>query len=281
MRYRDNETYQELGTADEYIKAIAHHTQQSSAETLYPGEIYETLKRFLEQKSTDVSSHFAWLVSPSQAGQQASSDKQSLSEKHSVSDTTQNRGRSEGFSDPESCIGALKSNIEISHPQVLFLRGHPSPNWLASIGAFCYVDPELFRWFLRYRAEPGSDCYFDSAPSTMSNIFRFKFFTIGSKSRRYRSSQEEVDASRGKASSGLHRYRTELRGNWALKTGDSIVRDFHVLDERHCVIEQEILISIFDVGKTWMGKVSITTTIDRFADNSYSYRLYRCRTRSR
>lgn len=199
---------------------------------------------------------------------------QSLSDKHSLSDTSQNQRRSEGFSDPESCIEALKSNIKMSHPQVLFLRGHPSPNWLSSLGAFCYVDPELFRGFLRYRAEPGSDYYFESAPSIMSNIFRFKFSTIGYKNRRYRSSQEEIDALREKASNDLNKYRAELRGNWALKTGGSIVRDFHVIDERYCVIEQEIVISIFDVGKTWMGKNSFTTNMDTFADD-YSYCLHR------
>ncbi|KAJ5384992.1 hypothetical protein N7517_002903 [Penicillium concentricum] len=87
----------------------------------------------------------------------------------------------------------------------------------------------------------------------MSNIFRFKFFTIGSKNYRRRSSQEEVDALRGRAFNDLQRYQAELRGNWALKPGDSIVRNFHVLDERHCVIEQEIVVSVFDVGKTWMA----------------------------
>lgn len=247
-------------TSDEYVKAIAHHSQQSSAETLYPGEIYDTLRRFLEQKPDPVlnaanheSSDFAWLVSPTQLGQHSSSDKQSLSDKHSLSDSNKNQGRSEGFADPELCIEALKNNIELSHPQVLFLRGHPSPSWLSTIGAFCHVDPELFRWFLRYRAGPGSDNYFDSAPSIMSNIFRFKFFTIGSKNQRHLSSQEEVDALREKAANDLQRYQNDLRGNWALKPGDSIVRNFHVLDERHCVIEQEILFSIFDIGKTWMA----------------------------
>jgi hypothetical protein len=83
---------------------------------------------------------------------------------------------------------------------------------------------------------------------------------------------------RGKAANDLHGYQTELRGNWALKPGDSIVRDFHVLDERHCVIEQEIVISIFDIGKTWIGMISSMTIIDRFADD-YSHRLYRCRIR--
>ncbi|VUC32065.1 unnamed protein product [Clonostachys rosea] len=137
--------------------------------------------------------------------------------------------------------------------RVLFLRGHPSPRWLSSIGAFCQVDPELFRWFLRYLAEPGSDHYFDSVPSLMSNIFRFKFFTIGSKNFRRHSSQQEVDILRERAAREFQRYQGELRKSWAMKPGDSIVRNFHVLDERDCVIEQEITVSIFDIGKTWIA----------------------------
>jgi hypothetical protein len=112
----------------------------------------------------------------------------------------------------------------------------------------------------------------------MSNIFRFKFFTIGSKNYRCHSSQKEVDALRGRAVKDLQRYQAELRGNWALKPGDSIVRNFHVLDERHCVIEQEIVISIFNIGKTWMGMISTTVLVDIFADD-YSHCLYRCRVR--
>lgn len=257
-----------LGTTDEYFKAIAHHFQQSSAETLYPGDIYVTLKQFLQQKPNTAprtANHgptdFAWLISPGQ--QQASLDKQSLADTHSFPDRNKNQEPFQEFADPESCIKALRSNIELARPQVLFLRGHPSPSWLLSIGAFCYVDPELFRWFLRYRAEPGSDYYFESAPSIMSSIFCFKFFTIGSNNYRYRSSQKEVDALRGKAANDLLSYQTELRRHGVLQLGDSIVRNFYVLDEQHCVIEQEIVISIFDIGKTWMGTISSLIVINR------------------
>lgn len=146
------------------------------------------------------ASDFAWLITPTQLVHQVSSDKESLSE------SNKHRERSEGFTDPKSCIEALRSNIEASHPQVLFLRGHPSSGWLSSIGAFCHVDPELFRWFIRYRTAPGNDYYFDSAPSVMSNIFRFKFYTIGAKNYRSRSSQAEVDLLRRKAASELQKY---------------------------------------------------------------------------
>lgn len=267
----------DLGTAGEYVKAIAHHSQQSGSETLYPGEIYDTLKRFLEQRSDTVShatSDFAWLVSPSQLGQQASTDRQPTIDRHSLSDNNKGRGQSMGYSDPESCMKALRMNIETSHPQVLFLRGHPSPNWLSSIGAFCYADPELFRWFIRYRGDSGSDHYFDAAPSVMSNIFRFKFFTIGAKTSRNQSSQKIVDNLREKAASEFQSYQNDLRGTWGLRTGDSIVRGFYVLDERHCVIEQEIVISIFDIGKTWMGTTFATAMIEDVTDDYSSYCLY-------
>ena len=194
-------------------------------------------------------------------GQRVSLDGRSPSDDHLMLDSSKTRGQSESFADPESCIRALRRNIDVSHPQVLFLRGHPSPSWLATIGAFCNVDPELFRWFLRYREEPGSDYYFGHSPSTMSNMFRFRFFTIGSKTGRYKSSQAEVDALRLKAANDLRRYQTDLRGNWALKPGDSIMRNFRLLDERHCVIEQDIVIHIFDIGKTWMGTMSKMATI--------------------
>lgn len=264
-----------LGTTDEYTKAIAHHSQQHSPETLYPGEIYDTLRRFLEQPNTapNASGDFAWLISPNQQSRHPSPDS------FSVSDSSKSRSRSQGFSDPNSCIEALRSSIELSNPQVLFLRGHPSPSWLASIGAFCYVDPELFRWFLRYREAPGSDCYFDCPPSSMSNIFRFKFSTIGSQSHRYDSPQEVVDALRQKAAKEFEKYQQSLRLPFTPQPGHSIVRNFHVLDERHCVIEQEIVISILEIGKTWMGMIPSRNIICSCADDN-SCRLYRCRIRS-
>ncbi|CAG7563219.1 unnamed protein product [Fusarium equiseti] len=258
-------TYVPRYTADEYVRAIAQYSQQSSAETLYPGEIYRSLKCFFEQESNQlVDSNalrdFAYLVSPRLTGDKAPSDGGRLSDNPVTGDS---QGRSEGFADPEACIKALKSNIEMSHPQVLFLRGHPSPTWLSTIGAFCHVDPELFRLFLRHRDVPGGDYYFGASPSSMSDMFRFNFVTIGRKACPYRSSQADMDRGRSIAANSLRRYQADLRGNWALKPGDSIVRNFHLLDEQHFVIEQEIVFHIFDVdagrdltqgkGFPWLG----------------------------
>ncbi|KAJ3497233.1 hypothetical protein NLG97_g2060 [Lecanicillium saksenae] len=247
-------------TNDEYVKAIKYHANQPSNTTLYPGEIYDSLSRFIDQRSKTTTSSasslalsppFAWLTSPGQCG---SADKQTMPDKLPASDNSAHRGRFEQFADPDLCIQALKSNLELSKPQVLFLRGHPSPAWLRSIGAFCYVDPELFRWFLRYKESVGSDYYFDSAPSAMSNIYRFKFSTIGFQRYFVRCSQEHVDLIRKEASQAFEKYKRELLGG-TLPTGSSIVRNFHALDERHCVIEQEMDISIFEIGKTWMAIV--------------------------
>lgn len=247
-----------LGTAQEYSQAIAYHARQSSAETLYPGHIYSTLNVFLNQKYSDASNplssfpdDYAWLISP---GDVTSSDGVSVSDGHSVLDLPQQRSQSHGFSTPEACLDAIKLNIESSCPQILFLRGHPTPNWISSLGAFCYIDPELFRWFLRYLDEPNADYYFGSTPSTMSNVFRFKFFTIGSTTRHYSATQPALDAARNRAASDMRDYRHQIGLSWTLRPGDSIVRDFHVVDVQHAIIVQEITVSIFNVGKTWMGK---------------------------
>ncbi|TQV96763.1 corA-like mg2+ transporter protein domain-containing protein [Cordyceps javanica] len=245
-------------TDDEYRKAILYHAKQSPGGTLYPGEIYQSLSRFINARSElstsltagSGSTAFAWLTSPCRRSQ---SEDALPHDKSSASENGAHSGRFERFADPESCIEALRGNIEASQPQVLFLRGHLSPGWVRSIGAFCYVDPELFRWFLRYRESPGGDYYFDSAPSAMSNIFRFRFYTIGSKTDYYHCPQHVVDAMRAEASRDFESYKRQLFDCVSLATGSSIVRNFHALDERHCVIEQEMDISIFEIGKTWMA----------------------------
>lgn len=250
-----------LGTSEEYVNAIKYHADQQSGATLYPGEIYHSLSRFINQRSklrtpsaTSITSpsQFAWLTSPASG---SSSDKEGASESPHAADSAAHHGHFEQFADPDSCIQALKRNIEVSQPQVLFLRGHPSPDWVRSIGAFCYVDPELFRWFLRYRESANSDYYFDSAPSSMSNIYRLRFYTIVFQSDFSRCSQEQVDNLRAAAVRGFDDYKGELLGDPFLPTGSSIVRNFHALDERHCIVEQELDISIFDIGKTWMAIV--------------------------
>ncbi|KAJ6782046.1 hypothetical protein PWT90_03864 [Aphanocladium album] len=245
-------------TVDEYVKGIKYHAGQEAGATLYPGDIYRGLSSFIDQRAKPTSSSatslatlpsFAWLTSPAQCN---SSDRQQTSDKPSTLDNGVQRGRFERFADPDLCIQALKSNIEASRPQVLFLRGHPSPQWLRTIGAFCCVDPELFRWFLRYKESVGSDYYFESAPSTMSSIYRFKFYTIGFQSNYGRYCQEHVDITRAEGSCDFENYKDELLGG-ILATGSSIVRNFYALDDRHCVIEQEMDISILKIGKTWMA----------------------------
>ncbi|KAH6625000.1 hypothetical protein B0J18DRAFT_197543 [Chaetomium sp. MPI-SDFR-AT-0129] len=230
-------------TADEYIRAIAHHSQQTNENTLYPGDIYKPLAQDLKrgpvapEAKNPVPDGFAWLVSP---GHQAPP----------TADDQENQRQSEGFSDVESCIEALRNNIEASHPQVLFLRGCLPPGWVSSIGAFCDVDPELFRWFTRYAERAEDGCYFGSAPLAMSSIFCFTFFTIVNTHQR----KPQLAADVHSAEAALESVQAELRTWGRGRTpGESIVRKFYELDELHWVMEQEMAISIFEIGKTWMA----------------------------
>lgn len=145
------------------------------------------------------------------------------------------------------------------------MRGHPPPNWLSSIGAFCNVDPELFRWFTRYQAYPENDCYFGHPPLAMSRIFRFTFFTIVEMNPDG-VPEQVIHTRRIAAAHKVRRYQAgRSRDIPSLKPGDSIVRNFYVLDSPHCVIEQEMAILTFEIGKTWMGEYTVTIAYPRIA----------------
>ncbi|KAK4146962.1 uncharacterized protein C8A04DRAFT_25156 [Dichotomopilus funicola] len=62
--------------------------------------------------------------------------------------------------------------------------------------------------------------------------------------------------SSAKANLEYRRYHAELNNwQWVMnpKPEDSIVRDVYTPDGRHHVIKQEMAISIFEIGKTWMA----------------------------
>lgn len=236
-------------TTTDYSEAVAFHTLQSSKTTLFPGDIYNDLTKFLKhtpnsgKRNEDLPAH-----SPTAFATLFKLNRQRCHSEQPAFDA---------FNDPATCIQSMQRSVEECEPQVLFLRGHPSPEWISSVGAFCHVDPEFFRWFLRYRSFPDSDQFFSAAPTTFSEIFHLKFTTIGCKDARDRSNQNAVDRLRKQAANDMSIYRTLLKNDRDFKQGDSIVRDFHVLDEKHCVIDQEASVTILDVGKTWIGKPQI------------------------
>ena len=88
-----------------------------------------------------------------------------------------------------------------------------------------------------------------------SNIIRITFITIGSREQKEGpSDQNIVDQSRHDSQKAFEEYQHRLRMRKELCRGDSIIRGFFVLDEKHFIIEQEMSVSINFVGKTWAGR---------------------------
>lgn len=50
-------------------------------------------------------------------------------------------------------------------------------------------------------------------------------------------------------------YLDSLRSGYNVRLSDSIVREFHVMDERFFVVEQEISICLHTLSKGWLGMV--------------------------
>ena len=166
----------------------------------------------------------------------------------------------ESYSNPRACVEAIRRRAK-SESQVIFLRGYPSPEWIKSIGACCRIeDAEFFRWHLRFQCRQ-KYCLSQPLFSTFSNIIRLKFITIGSRQTNG-NKQETVDKLREKAAKAMKNYEQELKIGDMVKAGDSIIRDYHVLDEQHVVIEQEMSICITKSGSNWTGKSRSTYFVD-------------------
>jgi hypothetical protein len=231
-------------------RIIFHADKHTITKTLYPGNVYSDLSKFLKRRPRghhDVESNnpFATLFV--------------------VNKSACPRGghlEFTPFDHPSRCIKTIEEHQVAHQPQVLFFRGHPSPEWITTVGSFCRIDPEFFRWHLRFFSYRE---YFSSPslPSTFSNIIRLRFVTIScnEKIKEDQSDQATVDALRARGEHELKEYRHRVVNN-GLRTGDSLVRDYYVLDEKYSSIEQEITISLNHVGKTWMGEDFADLSLD-------------------
>nr|POE69214.1 hypothetical protein CFP56_75652 [Quercus suber] len=152
--------------------------------------------------------------------------------------------RSTSFSDPNSCVEALQTINNENSSHLLFLNGYSSPEWLTWLCATCETDPEFFNSNLIFRCRRTYFSY-PSLASVYLNVVRLRVMTIGSRNPRgSKTDAQLVDQLRGDASTSMAIYHHELMLNSNVSCGDSIVRKYHVLDEKYFVIEQEIAVAL-------------------------------------
>lgn len=165
------------------------------------------------------------------------------------------RGK-EVFKDAESCANAIHTDENALDPQILFLRGYSSAQWLLKIASTCRTDPEFLNSNMIFRCRQDYFSY-PSLPSSYENIIRLRVSTIGMREQvsGRRSNSLAVQKLRLKAEKDMRQYLLDLGSGNKVQTCDSIVRDYYVLDEQYFIVEQEVSVCLHTFSKSWLGIV--------------------------
>lgn len=143
-----------------------------------------------------------------------------------------------------------------TQPQILFLRGYPSPEWLNTIGAKYKVDPEFYARHLDFLESHSSTTTHEFWLNPyLENTIQFNIPTIGSRDsdmRKY--TQAEVEDLRRAADVSMRSYTENLTNGEGIAEGNAIVRKYFTFDQVHFVIEQRISIYIHRRSSSWICK---------------------------
>jgi len=155
-------------------------------------------------------------------------------------------------------IDAFEKSIKEKKKQVkpsllVFLQGHPSPEWLNTVGYLCNVDPEFLLRHLNFRMPPSERHFTTPAlPSTSSNIVQLRVTSIICREEA-QSSHMQADQLRREADARMKEYYKHLKREINVKLGDSIIRSFMVHDNCHSTMEQDISLCVNAIENGWIG----------------------------
>lgn len=239
-------------TPREYVDVISAHAKQATEASLYPGHNFENLALFLQRAFDSPHEQTSSLPRPDPPGFLVTLHAIQTSKPKSVHHIA-------AAADLIKCHESAKDGGAFSGPCMLFLRGQPSPGWLAVIGAMYRIDPEYFQGHLDFRAAFGRLDYYPlpSLPSYSNNIVRLRYVTIGHRKMRGREAdQREIDRLRSHGHMAMDRYLHALNQSLDSRSGpgDSIVRDYLVHDLTHFTIEQDISVCVTRKENGWIGK---------------------------
>lgn len=141
--------------------------------------------------------------------------------------------------------------------QIVFLKGYPSREWILALGAKYEVDPEFFSRHMDFRKSRSSlapSYSVPALPSTSWHMMRLPCMTIGTRDgQQIRGNAANILRARRQAEMSMERYVNELVRGVNFRTGDSIIRDYHLLDERNFVLEQLLTVCLKLASPHWIG----------------------------
>ncbi|KAL1626891.1 hypothetical protein SLS56_006619 [Neofusicoccum ribis] len=251
----------------EYADAVWKHSQQTIQQSLYPGENFDKLALYLRKfVPSTLASSTSSTASPQKSPVDfVSSYIFSRSGKPPVS--TEHIRSAQRL--PERHDENLRQT-QTASSQVLFLRGQPSSEWLATVGATYRVDPEFFQRHLDFYANAGRRNSFSLPSLSPSHIIEIHYTTIGEWNRpqpELEIKQEHIEQLRKACAESKRDYDlTHLVANLDSDSGlgKSIVREFLAFDEKHFAIEQRMTITVEKIGKEWAALVWTDTGKDLY-----------------
>ncbi|KAJ4308104.1 hypothetical protein N0V84_012299, partial [Fusarium piperis] len=119
--------------------------------------------------------------------------------------------------------------------------------WINNIGARYVVDPEFFCRHLDFGPanDNANNFSIPALPSSSGHLIELPIITIGKRTASTDALRaDKIDELRSQGANALaaHHHQISKLASSKMKLGDSMVRDFHILDEIHYAIEQRISI---------------------------------------
>jgi len=237
----------------EYADAIDVYSKLNSSHSLYPGAHYENLAAYLHQPFEAR----APTLNTERIGEADEANYRFVT-LHDLNPATGAATRAkhiDSITEFQSEVGIL--NRTSTHGHLLFIRGHPSPEWLLAIGSSYQLDPEFFRRHLDFRL--GRQEFFSSPslPSTSTAMIRLRTTTIGGLQQvsARDDGQSRLEILQAESARSMDEYRKRLRSLSDPSLGDSIIRDCSVHDLQHFSVEQDVSVNICKTENSWAGIV--------------------------
>lgn len=144
-----------------------------------------------------------------------------------------------------------------SQARILFLKGHPTPDYVDAIGSAYNVDPEFFRQHLGEHTLSGHHAYRTSSlPSSRMLMPRLHTMTVGfcRSSSGERCGEDKVTQLRRLNEKGAEEYMNNLiQNDSAWELGSSYIRRLTVHDEDSFSMEQYMSICVNTTSNGWTG----------------------------
>lgn len=184
---------------------------------------------------------------PSKAGKRSDSSKVDKAEKYFVT--------------PQEFVDVLPPDEGSAESQIIFLRGHPTAEWLNLLGSKYRVDPEYFRQHLDFESQRSRSSNFStpSLPSSLWHLFSLPIMTNGTVDTvRSHIKQDDIDRLRRHGDDALMEHHQKLlTREHEIRLGDSMIRQFHTFDEIHFAMEQRISVCMQSKGTNFVGMICL------------------------